>query len=250
MNPTNGPGSEDGASYDPDPDAMDFPSYDENAFYYTYDNVAVVVLNSDYFYAPSTSYIPWMSGGVHGYIMDRQMAWFEETMAQLEQNADVDHVFVTLHTPFFPNGGHVHDDMWYHGNNDIRPYVNGEPLEYGIIERRDQLLDIIVNRSEKTLAIMTGDEHNFAMTEIGPDMPRYPENYTPKKVELERTIQQINNGAAGAPYYSQEVTPWSDWVEGFTTQNALVLLHVDGDSVEMEVVNPDTLEEVYRKKLK
>ena len=250
VNPTNGPESEDGASYDPDPDAIDFPSYDENTFYYTYDNVAIVVLNSDYFYAPSTSYIPWMSGGVHGYVMDQQMAWFEETMAQLEQNADVDHIFVTLHTPFFPNGGHVDDDMWYHGNNEIRPYVNGEPLEYGIIERRDQLLDIIVNQSEKTLAIMTGDEHNFAMTEIGPDMPRYPENYAPEKVALERTIQQINNGAAGAPYYSQEVTPWSDWVEGFTTQNALVLIHVDGDSVEMEVVNPDTLEEVYRKKLK
>ena len=32
VNPTNGPESEDGASYDPDPDNMDFPSYSENVF--------------------------------------------------------------------------------------------------------------------------------------------------------------------------------------------------------------------------
>lgn len=250
VNPTNGPGSEDGADYDPKPNRMDFPSYEENVFSYTYDNVAVVVLNSDYFYAPSTSYIPWTSGGLHGYIMDQQLAWFEDKMMALEKDADVDHIFVTLHTPFFPNGGHVKDDMWYNGNNEIRPYVAGKPLEDGIIERRDQLLELIVNRSEKALAIMTGDEHNFALTEIGPEMPRYPENYEPAKVSLNRTIYQINNGAAGAPYYAQEETPWSDWVEGFTTQNALVLIHVQGDEVHMEVLNPDTLEEVYRKRLR
>jgi hypothetical protein len=209
-----------------------------------------VVLNSDYFYAPSTSYIPWTSGGLHGYIMDQQLAWFEDKMMALEKDADVDHIFVTLHTPFFPNGGHVKDDMWYNGNNEIRPYVAGKPLEDGIIERRDQLLELIVNRSEKALAIMTGDEHNFALTEIGPEMPRYPENYAPAKVSLNRTIYQINNGAAGAPYYAQEETPWSEWVEGFTTQNALVLIHVQGDEVHMEVLNPDTLEEVYRKRLR
>jgi hypothetical protein len=92
---------------------------------------------------------------------------------------------------------------------------------------------------------MTGDEHNFAVTEIGPDMPRYPDSYKPEPVPLARTIFQINNGAAGAPYYAKEKTPWSDWVEGFTTQNALVLIHVNGGSVVMEVLNPDTLEEIY-----
>jgi uncharacterized protein YneR len=250
VNPTNGLKSEDGASYDPNPDAQDFPSYEENVFSYTYDNVAVVVLNSDYWYAPSTSYIPWISGGLHGYIMDQQLAWFKEEMSVLEKNADIDHVFVTLHTPFFPNGGHVKDDMWYNGNNEFRPYVAGQPLENGIIERRDQLLDIIANQTQKAVAIMTGDEHNFALTEIGPEMPRYPKSYEPAKVALNRTIYQINNGAAGAPYYAQEKTPWSDWVEGFTTQNALVLIHVDGNEVRMEVLNPDTLEEVYRKRLR
>ena len=69
-------------------------------------------------------------------------------------------------------------------------------------------------------------------------------------MELKRSIYQINNGAAGAPYYSQEVTPWTSSTSGFTTQNALVLFHVDGKAINMEVINPDTLDEVDRLKLR
>ncbi|MCB0856131.1 MAG: metallophosphoesterase, partial [Bacteroidetes bacterium] len=66
VNPQNGPAGEDGADYDPDPKSIDFPSYDENVFYYTYDNVAVIVMNSDYWYSPSTGNIPLTGGGLHG----------------------------------------------------------------------------------------------------------------------------------------------------------------------------------------
>ncbi|MDX1907168.1 MAG: metallophosphoesterase [Bacteroidia bacterium] len=243
--PTNGPVSEDGASYDPRPDQVDFPSYRENVFYYTYDNVAVIVLNSNYWYAPSTQLIRFTSGGVHGYLMDQQIAWLRQTLETLEQNPDIDHVFVTQHTPAFPNGGHVADDMWYNGRNEIRPFVAGKPVAKGIIERRDQYLDLLVNKSTKVVAILTGDEHNYARTEVGPDMSRYTDEFPESaRIALSRTIWQINNGAAGAPYYAQEKTPWSNKVSGFTTQNALVFFHVDGKKIRMQVLNPDTLEPV------
>ena len=250
VNPMNGPDSEDGASYDPKKKKVDFPSYKENVFYYTYDNVAMVVLNSDYWYAPTSNNIPVTSGGLHGYIMDNQLAWLDETMAKLEADASIDHIFVTQHTPAFPNGGHVQDDMWYNGNNEKRPYVAGKPLEKGIIERRDQYLDILVNKSKKTRAILTGDEHNYAKTELGPETVIYDDNWDKEKLKLSRTIYQINNGAAGAPYYAQEKTPWTPWVTGFTTQNALVIFEVNGDNIMMEVLNPDTLEKVDALKLK
>jgi len=242
VNPNNGPVSEDGASYDPNHKKMDFPPYKENVFYYTYDNVAVVVMNSNYFYAPSARQIPITSGGLHAYIMDQQFAWVKQTINKLENDANIDHIFITEHTPFFPNGGHVGDDMWYDGHNEPRTWVNGKPLDNGIIERRDQMLDLFVNKSKKVIAILTGDEHNYAKTEIGPNTNIYPENYSPNKIKLTRTIYQINNGAAGAPYYAQQQTPWSDKATGFTTQNALVLFHVNGKSIKVEVVNPDTLE--------
>ncbi len=242
--PTNGPESEDGAAYDPDGDKIDFPSYKENVFYYTYDNVAVVVLNSDYWYAPNHLTIPHSSGGLHGYIMDQQLEWFEQTIKTLEADEHIDHIFLTQHTPFFPNGGHVGDDMWYRGDNSHRPYVAGKPLAKGIIERRDQLLEIIMNKSQKVIAILTGDEHNYARTTINAETNIYPADWSKEKVNLSRTIYQINNGAAGAPYYAQEQTPWTPQVNGFTTQNALVLFTVKGSSVTMKVLNPDTLEEV------
>lgn len=244
VNPLNGPDSEDGAEYDPNPNRMDFPSYKENVFYYTYDNVAVIVLNSNYWYAPTTAQLYHTSGGMHGYIMDNQLKWMTETVAMLERNKNIDHVFVTVHTPFFPNGGHVRDDMWYNGNNAMRPYVAGLPLDKGIIERRDQLLDVLVNRSKKVRAILTGDEHNYNRLLLTPQTNLYPENYDKPKISLSRTIYQINNGAAGAPYYAQEQTPWTPFVSGFTTQHALVFFHVKGKKIQVEVINPDTLEEV------
>ena len=70
----------------------------------------------------------------------------------------------------------------------------------------------------------------------------YPKDWDKEKLTLSRTIYQINNGAAGAPYYAQDQTPWTPFTSNFTTQNALVFFHVDGGKIRMEVMNPDTLE--------
>lgn len=102
-------------------------------------------------------------------------------------------------------------------------------------------MDIIINQTKKTKAILTGDEHNYARTRLN-SKTKLNRTISGKKLSLNREIWQINNGAAGAPYYAQEKTPWSKSVEGFTTQNALVFFHVDGDKIQVEVFNPVTLE--------
>jgi hypothetical protein len=239
-NPLNGPGSEDGSTYDPNPTTTDFPSYRENVFWYQYANTAIVVLNSNYWYTPATELISWIGGNPHGYIMDRQLLWLKETLAMLEANNTVDHIFVTLHTPLFPNGGHADDDMWYGGNNAIRPYIGGKAHTKGIIERRDEILQITANESAKTVAILCGDEHNYSRLAINNNTPRYPKNYEKKRVTLNRSIWQITNGAAGAPYYGQEKLPWSGDVNIFTAQFAVCLFQIEGDSVFLETKNPFT----------
>jgi hypothetical protein len=241
VNPVNGPASEDGAVYDPNPAAVDFPSYRENVYWYAYDNVAMIVLNSDYWYAPTLTSNSEPGGNLHGYLMDNQIAWVGKTLDALERNPAIDHVFLTVHTPVFPNGGHVSGGMWYSGNNTPRPVVAGKPVAKGIIERRDDLLRLI-QAHPKVLAIFTGDEHNYNRLQLGPGVEIYPAKWDLPKVVLKRTFYQINNGAAGAPYYAQEQTPWSPFVKGFSTQNALCLLRVAGRRVELEVVNPETLE--------
>jgi len=244
VNPTNGPMSEDGTAYDPDPAGTDFPPYAETAFHYTFGNVAIVSLNSNYWYSPSVDTDPPNDGNPHAYVMDNQLAWLKAALEHYEADDGIDHVFVTIHTPIFPNGGHVGDDMWYGGNNDIRPWIAGEPAARGIIERRDELLDVIVNGSSKVRAALTGDEHNYNRLHITEDMPRYPETWTGSRLKLDRPFWQINNGAAGAPYYGRETTPWKDHLKAFSTQNALVLFRVDGNSIRVEVLNPDTFEKL------
>jgi hypothetical protein len=244
VNPVSDLVSEDGSMYDPDPKKQDFPSYEENVYSYTYGNVGMIVLNSDYWYAPTLAQFPFSSGGLHGYIMDMQLEWLRETVAMFEQDSRIDHVFVTQHTPAFPNGGHSRDDMWYSGNNQFRPFINGRPVAQGIIERRDQYLDILINESTKVLAILTGDEHNYNWLKLTPEVPIYPEIWPLEKLTVGRPIYQINNGAAGAPYYAQEVLPWSDFTQSFSVENALCLFYVEGSSVKMRVINPDTLNEI------
>jgi len=250
VNPENGPESEDGSVYDPDSRSIDFPSYKENVYYYIYDNMAMVVLNSDYWYAPSLINSINTSGNLHGYLMDNQMIWLEKTLDKLEKNNDIEHVFITQHTPAFPNGGHVHDDMWYNGNNRPRAVIAGDPVKVGIIERRDEYLDLIINKSKKVKAIFTGDEHNYNKLLINPEMEMYPIDWEGDKLVLKRSLYQINNGAAGAPYYAQdEKTPWFEHVSGFTTQNAVVIVDVDGIYLKVRVINPDTLELIEEYKL-
>ncbi len=248
--PQNGPESEDGSKYDPDLKTTDFPSYKENVYYYTYGNVAMIVLNSNYFYAPSADKIPESGGNPHGFIMDNQLKWFDETVAKLEKDDNIDHIFVTIHTPAFPNGGHANNDMWYFGNNEIRPYIAGKPYDKGIIERRDQFLDIMVNKSSKVVALLCGDEHNYSRMHIDNKISMYPEGWKGRKLNLSRSIWQITNGSAGAPYYAQEKLPWSASVDIFSTQYALVYFHINGKSIDVEVVNPDTGEDVDKAKIR
>ncbi len=134
--------------------------------------------------------------------------------------------------------------MWYSGNNEKRPYINGKAVEKGIIERRDEYLDLLINKSSKVVAILTGDEHNYNYLEITDEVPIYPENYTHKKIQISRPIYQINNGASGAPYYGQEILPWSDFTKSFSVENALCLFYVEGKSIVMKVFNPDTLNKI------
>jgi len=250
VNPKNGPQSEDGEYYDPNKDKLDFPEYGETVFYYIHDNIAMVVLNSNYWYAPSLKMIPEIGGNPHGYIMDSQLKWFSKTIQQLNNNSDIDHIFVTIHTPAFPNGGHANNDMWYYGNNNIRPTVAGVPVKKGIIERRDEFLDIMINKSDKVVALLCGDEHNYSRMRLTKHTPIYPENYREKKIKISRPFWQITNGSSGAPYYGQQQLPWTESVEKFSTQYALMLFDINGEKISLRVINPDTMEEIETVDLK
>ena len=172
------------------------------------------------------------------------MRWLKKTLDEFERDSTIDHVFVTVHTPPFPNGGHRGDCMWYDGDNAHRPWIAGKPVEKGIIERRDELLDLCANQTNKVVGFLCGDEHNYNRMLVEESTPRYPETWDKPRVQLKRPLWQIIHGAAGAPFYAQQELPWSAAVRGFTVQNALCLFDISGKKIQLRVINPDTLEEL------
>ena len=251
----NGPQSEDNSPIDPAQGEVNFPTYSETVFDFIWGNIAFIVLNSDYLYSPylSTTGDPLVGGNIHGYIMDNQLAWFGERLAAHKADPNVDHIFVTVHTPIFPNGGHVGSDMFYHGDNAHRPVIAGRKAAEGIIERRDTILRLILAH-DKVNVVLAGDEHNYSRVLVDAGMPLYAENgYRPDNpVTITRPFQHVTNGATGAPYYGIEAAPWhvgysrdtgvGDYLKKFTTQFAIVLVHVDGEKLTLEVVDVETLE--------
>jgi hypothetical protein len=241
VNPSNGPVSEDGASYDPDLTKLDFPTYKENVYYYTYDNVAMIVLNTEYWESKD----PWITGGCpEGYIMDQQVKWLKETMQQFEKDNSIDHIFVVVHGAVFPNGDHLADAMWWNGENKNRAVVAGVPLSKGTIERRDEILDICVNQSKKFLAFISGDEHNFSFLEITPQSSIYKDDYAGKRLKLSRSFYNINNGAGGSAPYAMLPSPWSKGFRYFTEPPVLALINVNGKSVSLKALRVETFEKI------
>ena len=237
VNPANGPESEDGAGYDPNPSAIDFPTYKENVYYYTYDNVAMIVLNTEYWESKDPVAT---SGCPEGYIMDQQVKWLKETMEKLEADKSIDHIFVNIHGAVFPNGDHLADAMWWNGDNTNRAYVAGKPLSKGTIERRDELLDICVNKSKKFLSFISGDEHNFSFLEVTPATPIYTAAYTGTKIKLNRSFYNINNGAGGSAPYGMLPSPWSSKFKYFTPPPVVALITVDGNTVTLNAMSAET----------
>jgi hypothetical protein len=135
--------------------------------------------------------------------------------------------------------------MWYDGKNDMRPNIMGVPTEKGIIERRDQLIDVAINHSKKVIGFLVGSEHNFAMLEVTPDLDLYPKAYAPAKLKVNRKFFYIQNGGGGAYAYAlMNNNPWMDKFKFLTAPPSMALFHVNGPSVTLEAFNPETFEKI------
>ncbi|OJV22576.1 MAG: hypothetical protein BGO21_05315 [Dyadobacter sp. 50-39] len=241
VHPKNGPQSEDGASYDPNPAEMDFPPYLENVYYFTYDNAAFIVMNSDYWLSKEPSST---SGNCDGYMMDQQVKWLAETVGKMEKDASIDHIFVFHHSSVFPNGDHLMNAMWWKGENTSRAWVAGKPLSKGIIERRDEILDILVNKGKKFVGFISGDEHNYSLLSVSDQTSRYAEGYQGPKIKLNRSFYCLNNGAGGSTPYGALSSPWSKDFKYFAGPPVAGFITIEGKNVTLNAINAETLDTV------
>jgi hypothetical protein len=237
------------------------PPYRETAFTLSYGPVRIIVFNNNYWWT-SHNRIAEFGGSPEGYILPEQLGWIERELEKAKSDTTVRYVLLLAQEPVFPGAGHVGDAMWHNGNNNVRAYMvkDGgppQPFPMGIVEVRNRLWEL-VSRNPKVAAVLGSDEHNYqrllidARTPVG--VPALDDR--DRNGKLDDGIMSadsafglptwfIISGGAGAPYYTQQRSPWEGSLVRFTAQNHYVLFHADDKRIGCRVysVNGQLLDE-------
>jgi len=227
----------------------------------------VIAFNNNYW----VSYAAWMTGGApEGVLLPDQMSWIKRELDRFEKDETVKHVVLYAQEPVFPCGGHVRDAMWYRGIDTIKAWVvdpeSGElsPASEGIVTLRNGFVRMLGSHG-KVRAVLAGDEHAYHRLLVDRTVPigdptkddenedgriAWPEEPCSPLADLGHGVWYLTSGGAGAPYYAEEVTPWTaHWRKvqekepgnrGFvsSSQENFVLMTADETTLSFEVLNP------------
>lgn len=267
VNPLNGPDVSDPRR----------PTYKENVYSFLYGPVKFIGFNNNYWLGRDQPVYgsPEKTGGSpEGYIMEDQFRWIEKELESGEKDPAVKYIILFAQEPVFPNGGHIQDCMWYHGNNEVRAYTydaaSGKvvPEKAGIIDVRNRLVKMVA-ANRKVAAVLGSDEHSYHKILIDRNVPigvpglddtdggdrvcREGGACSPLK-ELKYPTWYLVGGGAGAPYYIREKMPWNMYWENFTgtypdhtsmrgcfyysSQENVFIFKADKDKISLSVYNP------------
>jgi hypothetical protein len=261
LNPANGP-----EVFDPRR-----PSYRENVFSFQYGPIKLIAFNNNYWYSDLPSRF---GGSPEGLILDDQMLWIEEQLAEAERTDSVKYVLLFAQEPVFPCGGHVADAMCYLGNNNVRAYTFNDgqlhPARDGMLEVRNRLARAVA-ASGKVAAVLCSDEHSYFRLRIDRETPVGDPTRDDKNGDgiidwlggepasplrdLERPTWYITCGGGGAPYYSEKKVPWGLYWKTqqnprlgycYSSQENLLILHAEDQGISLQVWNPygEKIEEI------
>ena len=208
VNPINGPKKEHNTA----------PSYNENAYYFDYDNARFIIMNTNYWWSSSPEKY---GGNLEGYILDNQMKWVKDKIAEAENNDNIDHIIPVLHEPAFPNGGHIDDTMWYNGQKEY------------VLNMRDELIKTLTE-SEKTNILLGSDEHNYQRLLLTEDTPVYANMMSD---DYSGHLWQITSGGAGAPKYDREYGPWGSYLKEFKAKENYVKVDINGKELSIKAID-------------
>lgn len=215
------------------------PTYEENVYSFNYGNVHIVALNTNYWYTgymSSSGYVrkpsdregtdlalELLGGNRESYVRENQLDWLDRDLAEAGEYPDIDWVFVFLHEPAFPNGGHVRDAMYWGTvvDGEMRGHNSHDAPLGDVVDMRNRFWKIL-DSHDKVLALLAGDEHNYSRMLV--DAAVNP--------EYRRRIWQITSGGCGAPFYARdESVPWSGNVRSFARSKHCCLFEVEGKKV-------------------
>lgn len=199
----------------PEPERSGLPPYKGSVYSFDYAGCHFTQLNSDYWYS---SHPEEHAGNPFGRLLPGQLEWLEKDLAAA-RSAGTRHIFVFVHEPAFPNGGHMQDSLW----------GGGDP-EGAMV--RDRFWSIVTKAGAS--AVFSGHEHNYSRTLIDGKTPVHRDG-TPNP-EFAKPTWQITQGAAGAPFYPRDYTaPWASNVKKFVAHTwSYSLIQVRGPRVSLE----------------
>jgi 3',5'-cyclic AMP phosphodiesterase CpdA len=206
VNPTNAP----------PPEAPGLPTYQEAVYSFDYGNSHFCQLNSDYWHSNKSDTA---GGNPFGRLLPGQIRWLEADLKAARQRGQK-HLFVFVHEPAFPNGGHVQDSLWEGGKKTAG------------VATRDLFWQIVSDAG--VVAVFSGHEHNYSRTAIDRNTPVHIDK-TPNP-KFRSRVWQVIQGAAGAPFYPQEQTvPWIGGVKKFVAPTwAYTMISVRSNVVKLE----------------
>ncbi len=199
----------------PEPERAGLPPYKGSVYSFDYAGCHFTQLNSDYWYS---SHPEQHVGNPFGRLLPGQLEWLE-TDLMAAHSAGAPHIFVFVHEPAFPNGGHMQDSLW-----------GGGDAEGAMV--RDRFWSIVTKAGGS--AVFSGHEHNYSRTLIDRKTPVHRDG-TPNP-DFAKPTWQITQGAAGAPFYPRDYTaPWVKNVKKFVAHTwSYCLIQIRGPRVNLE----------------
>ena len=198
----------------PAPEAPGAPAYDETVYAVDFGDVHLVMTNTNYWRASHPGHPRYGGkGNREGYVMDGQMQWIEDDLAEARKRG-AEHIVVMGHEPAFPAGGHIKDAMWWFGEI---PEVNA---------RRERFWKALAQHD--VVAYVSGDEHNYSRALIGPETVKGAAG----------SVYSVITGGTGAPYYAKAPPKeYADRVQAFSAQQHVTLwTFEDGKPPHLEVI--------------
>jgi hypothetical protein len=110
----------------------------------------------------------------------------------------------------------------------------------GILERRDELIDCMINESEKVVLLLSSSDMGYSRLSVEREMPLYPELYRSKKTKIKKSVTQLCCSLAEGQVDANEKYPWQDFVAKVSSQAATALISVNGEQLSISVINPKT----------
>jgi hypothetical protein len=199
----------------PEPERSGLPPYKGSVYSFDYAGCHFTQLNSDYWYSSRPDE---HAGNPFGRLLPGQLEWLEKDL-MAARSAGALHIFVFVHEPAFPNGGHMQDSLWGGGEAEG-------------VKVRDRFWSVVTKAGAS--AVFSGHEHNYSRTLIDSKTPVHRDG-TPNP-EFAKPAWQITQGAAGAPFYPRDYTaPWVSNVKKFVAHTwSYCLIQVRGPRVSLE----------------